>query len=142
MSNNEVYNTVHCAGNFCSRWSTCAHFHASGSAVDWSTYGAGSANTNGLTLEFPLCGDHSDPPYAKYKPVPNELFIQESEIVFGNIEQSLFDTIQIENCERIILKDKSLEFSFELAADKIKNYDTLIINGIKFSRVEEDGNDN
>ena len=61
------YNTVHCAGHLCSRWSTCAHFYACGSAVDWSTYGSGSVSTNGLTLETPICGDHSDPPYAKYE---------------------------------------------------------------------------
>lgn len=141
MGNNEVCNAVHCPGSFCNRWSTCAHFHASGSAVDWSTYSSGSISTNGLTIETPLCGDHSDPPYAKYKPIPNEFFIQESGIAVGNIEQPLFNTVQIDKCERIILKDKSLEFSFEIAADKIKNYDTLIINGIKFSRVEEESND-
>lgn len=71
----------------------------------------------------------------------NEFYINESGIAVGKIEQPLFNTIQIENCEKIILKDKSLEFSFELVADKIKNYDTLIINGIKFSRVEEENND-
>ena len=138
MSNNEICNTVHCAGHFCSRWSTCGHFHACGSVVDWSTYGSGSASTNGLMLEFPLCGDYSTPPYAKYKPMPNQFCIQESGIAVSKIEQPLFNTVQIDKCERIILKDKSLEFSFELAADKIKNYDTLIINGIKFNRVEEE----
>ena len=141
MSNNEVCNTVHCPGYFCNRWSTCAHFHSSGSTVDWSAYGSGGINANGLTLEPPLCGDYSDPPHAKYKPIPNELFIQESGVAVGKIGPPLFNTIQIDKCERIILKDKSLEFSFELAADKIKDYDTLIINGIKFSRVEEESND-
>lgn len=138
MSNNEACNTVHCSGSFCDRWCTCAHFHTSGSVVDWSTYGSGSASTNGLTLEPPVCGECSNPPYAKYRPVPNELFIQESGIAVGNIESPLFNTIQIDKCERIILKDRSLEFSFEIAADKIKNYDTLIINGIKFSRTKEE----
>lgn len=46
-------------------------------------------------------------------------------------------TIQITGCERIILKDKSLDFQFELTKGKIEDYDEIIINGIKFRRVKE-----
>lgn len=46
-------------------------------------------------------------------------------------------TIQITGCERIILKDKSLDFQFELNKGKIEDFDEIIINGITFKRVEE-----
>ena len=44
-------------------------------------------------------------------------------------------TIQICGCERIILKDKSLDFQFELTKGKIEDFDEIIINGIKFKKV-------
>lgn len=50
---------------------------------------------------------------------------------------SIPKTIQITGCERIILKDKSLDFQFELTKGKIEDFDEIIINGIKFKRVED-----
>lgn len=47
-------------------------------------------------------------------------------------------TIQIKGCERIILKDKSLDFQFELSKGKIEDFDEIIINGITFKRVIND----
>ena len=47
-------------------------------------------------------------------------------------------TIQITGCERIILKDKSLDFQFELSKGKIEDFDEIIINGIKFKRTSND----
>lgn len=41
-------------------------------------------------------------------------------------------TIEIGGCERIILKDKSLDFSFEIYKGKIEDFDEIVINGIKF----------
>lgn len=46
-------------------------------------------------------------------------------------------TIQITGCERIILKDKSLDFQFELSKGKIEDFDEIIINGIKFKRTTD-----
>ena len=43
-------------------------------------------------------------------------------------------TIQITGCERIILKDKSLNFVFELSRGQIEDFDEIIINGIKFKK--------
>lgn len=43
-------------------------------------------------------------------------------------------TIEITGCERIILKDKSLNFQFELTRGKIEDFDEIIINGITFKR--------
>lgn len=47
-------------------------------------------------------------------------------------------TIQITGCERIILKDKSLDFQFELTKGKIEDFGEIIINGIKFKRTSDD----
>jgi hypothetical protein len=41
-------------------------------------------------------------------------------------------TLEITGCDRIILKDKSLDFSFEITKGKIEDFDVIIINGIKF----------
>lgn len=43
-------------------------------------------------------------------------------------------TIQICGCEKIILKDKSLDFVFELSRGQIEDFDEIIINGIKFKK--------
>ena len=57
----------------------------------------------------------------------------------GTVAEDLLEpkTIQITGCERIILKDKSLDFQFELSKGKIEDFDEIIINGITFKRVEE-----
>lgn len=47
-------------------------------------------------------------------------------------------TIQITGCEKIILKDKSLDFQFELTKGKIEDFGEIIINGIKFKRTLDD----
>ena len=47
-------------------------------------------------------------------------------------------TIQITGCERIILKDKSLDFQFELTRGKMEDFDEIIINGVKFKRALDD----
>jgi hypothetical protein len=57
----------------------------------------------------------------------------------GTVAEDLLEpkTIQITGCERIILRDKSLDFQFELTKGKIEDFDEIIINGIKFKKVEE-----
>jgi hypothetical protein len=57
----------------------------------------------------------------------------------GTVAEDLLEpkTIQITGCERIILKDKSLDFQFELTKGKIEDFNEIIINGIKFKRVED-----
>lgn len=47
-------------------------------------------------------------------------------------------TIQITGCERIILKDKSLDFQFELSKGKIDDFDEIIINGVTFKKEIDD----
>ena len=58
----------------------------------------------------------------------------------GTVAEDLLKpkTIQITGCERIILKDKSLDFQFEFSKGKIEDFDEIIINGIKFKRTTDD----
>lgn len=58
----------------------------------------------------------------------------------GTLAEDLIEpkTIQITGCERIILKDKSLDFQFELTKGKIEDFDKIIINGITFERTDND----
>ena len=42
------------------------------------------------------------------------------------------NTLQIDKCERIIFRDKTLDFVFEIGHNQYKDIDTIIINGIKF----------
>ena len=44
------------------------------------------------------------------------------------------NTMEIVGCERIIFKDKTLDFQFEIGHDQYKDINTIIINGIKFVR--------
>ena len=53
--------------------------------------------------------------------------------VIGNIED-LKNTIQIDRCKRIVFRDKTLDFVFELPDLYYKDIDTIIINGHKFIR--------
>ena len=51
-----------------------------------------------------------------------------------DVDELMPKTIQICGCERIILKDKSLDFVFELSRGQIEDFDEIIINGIKFKK--------
>ena len=43
-------------------------------------------------------------------------------------------TLEITGCERIILKDKSLDFSIELTKGKMEDFDEIVVNGVKFKK--------
>lgn len=47
----------------------------------------------------------------------------------------MFNTLQIDKCDRIIFRDKTLDFIFEIGHDQYKDISTIIVNGIKFERV-------
>ena len=46
------------------------------------------------------------------------------------------NTLQIDKCERIIFRDRTLDFQFEIGHDQYKHIDTIIVNGIKFVKEE------
>lgn len=45
--------------------------------------------------------------------------------------------IIIGNCDKIILKDKSLNFECEISRDQIDYFDEIIVNGIRFKKVKK-----
>lgn len=61
--------------------------------------------------------------------IPND-----SEWAIGkiNAEDLMSNTLQIDKCERIIFRDRTLDFQFEIGHDQYKDIDTIIVNGIKF----------
>lgn len=129
------YNTVNCAGVLCSRYATCRHHFGSGSTVDWSTYGSGKADSNGIIEASPVCGPYSKPPYAKYEGA--QLFhvdVAKEGVAHGKLEINPWTTLTIENCEKIILKPKGVEFEAELPTEHFDIIEEIIINGNKFVR--------
>ena len=44
------------------------------------------------------------------------------------------NTLRIHNCNKIVLADKTLDFSFELDDEIIKQFNKIIINGIVFEK--------
>lgn len=46
------------------------------------------------------------------------------------------NTIEIGNCEKIILSQAGIDIKFELNNDNLKKFKQFIINGIKFLRAE------
>ena len=56
----------------------------------------------------------------------------------GTINEDLLEpkTIQITGCERIILKDKSLDFQFELTKGKIEDFGEIIIKIITICNMQ------
>lgn len=49
-------------------------------------------------------------------------------------ENPLSNTLQFDRCERIIFRDKTLDFQFEIPEERYKDIDTIIVNGHKFVR--------
>lgn len=48
-----------------------------------------------------------------------------------------YKTITILDCKKIKLQHKEIDVEFELDAEKLKNIDTIIINGHKYTKVED-----
>ena len=55
-----------------------------------------------------------------------------------NTEDLMSNTLQFDRCERIIFRDKTLDFVFEIPDERYKDIDTIIVNGIKFVRDNKD----
>lgn len=51
-----------------------------------------------------------------------------------NTEDLMSNTLQFDRCERIIFRNKTLDFQFEIPEEQYKDIDTIIVNGHKFVR--------
>ena len=79
----------------------------------------------------------------KYCKPDNEIYIDTSFFIPNdsvwviskiNTEDLMSNTMEITGCERIIFRDKTLDFQFEIGHDQYKNIDTIIVNGVKFKK--------
>ena len=57
-------------------------------------------------------------------------------IAVGNVDMPPANTIQIDNCEKIILRQSGIDVKFELDNDNIRKFKQMYINGIGFVRSE------
>ena len=56
-------------------------------------------------------------------------------IAVGKLAEDLMsNTLQFDRCEKIIFRDKTLDFVFEIPDERYKDIDTIIVNGHKFVR--------
>ena len=68
----------------------------------------------------------------------SNLYIHNDGLAVGkiNTEDLLSNTLQFDRCEKIIFKDKTLDFIFEIPDERYKDINTIIVNGHKFVREE------
>ena len=62
--------------------------------------------------------------------------INDSGIAASKIDMRdlMSNTLQFDKCDRVIFRDKTLDFQFEIGHDQYKYIDTIIVNGIKFKK--------
>ena len=78
----------------------------------------------------------------KVEYIPEEMYFLHDDgsgLAYGQLAPEEWEsrTCQITNCDKIVLKDKSLNFEFEIPRDHIDYFDEIIVNGIKFKKVED-----
>lgn len=86
-------------------------------------------DNNTITVEMPTNRSEDIVNFSFFIP-------DDSKLAVGKIDtsNSMSNTLQIDKCERIVLRDKTLDFQFEIGHDQYKDIDTIIVNGIKFKR--------
>lgn len=62
--------------------------------------------------------------------------MHDTSVAVGKIDTRdlMSNTLQFDKCDRVIFRDKTLDFQFEIGHDQYKDIDTIIVNGIKFVR--------
>lgn len=56
-------------------------------------------------------------------------------VAVGKLAEDLMSNpLQFDRCEKIIFRDKTLDFVFEIPEERYKDIDTIIVNGHKFVR--------
>lgn len=63
------------------------------------------------------------------------LYIPETTLRRVTSDSLLHNTLEIKDCERIILSGTSVDIRVELLRDKIDRFEKIVINGIEFRRV-------
>ena len=71
----------------------------------------------------------------------DELFLTVNGFAVGKIDNTdlMSNTLQFDKCERVIFRDKTLDFQFEIGHNQYEDIEMIIVNGIKFKRVDIGG---
>jgi hypothetical protein len=109
----------------------CVNFDKRSDLFDMTSLFEAARSDNQITVEMP-------------KDIPNDkmnipLYIHsDNGLAYGKIDvdELLPHTLQFDRCDRIVFKDRTLDFQFELTHEEYKNIDTIIVNGIKFKKEE------
>ena len=64
------------------------------------------------------------------------LYVPETTHRLSVLDPLLHNTLEIKDCERIILSGTSVDIRVELLRDKIDRFEKIVINGIEFRRVD------
>lgn len=97
-------------------------------------------SNNIIYYECPFCGEIAKYGYfttsnaypLEKDGITSDLIIKHDNSIFKPVMPT---TLEI-NCDSVTLKNDSI--SFTMCDDKIKQFDTITINGIKFKRIEEE----
>ena len=108
----------------------CVNFEKRDDIFDMKPlFEAAKDDDNTITVEMPTNRSEDIVNFSFFIPDDRKLAV-------GKIDTSnlMSNTLQIDKCERIVLRDKTLDFQFEIGHDQYKDIDTIIVNGIKFKR--------
>ena len=75
-----------------------------------------------------------------FEPIEYKLDFTGANIAKLNIDENkVMDskTLTIQNCDKIILKPKSLEVEVKIGKDNFDDFDFIVVNGHKFKKVKE-----
>lgn len=79
-------------------------------------------------------GDHLDS-CACFRPIEGEKEPYHFTLKYDKGRPTDKTALTIQNCDRIILKPKSLEVEVKIEKDNFDDFDYIVINGIKFKKV-------
>lgn len=68
-------------------------------------------------------------------PIEEESEVVNPKVMLDNSRFIDSTALTIQNCDKIILKPKSLEVEVKIEKDNFEDFDSIVINGIKFKKV-------
>lgn len=122
----------HCKEMFYANATECKNFEKRDDSFDMKPLFEAARKDNQVTVEMP-----KDIPDDKMN-IP--LYIYDAkDITYSklHIEDLMSNTLQFDRCDRIIFRDRTLDFQFELPSEEYKNIDTIIVNGTTFKKMVE-----
>lgn len=119
----------HCKEMFYADAEKCVNFEKKDNLFDMRPLFEAAKEANQITVEMSkdIPNDKMNIPLYHYN---------DSGLAYGKIDvdELLPHTLQFDRCDRVIFRDRTLDFQFEIPCEEYKNIDTIIVNGIKFKR--------